>query len=122
MGDIRNNQGEVQGWLTRYGKFYPCEAWKHRLLAEELVEKYDLYCNGNISADFVLEKEGYIRITGDNVYSLQTSMYVDDDNVFFKKITQKQLNFLLDHYNKFNEAQKEAVNQLVKLANMYNNY
>ncbi len=108
----------ICGWLAPWGEIYYCNSYCHRYLAEELVDKFQIDSRGNINADFVLEKEGFIRITEDNVYSMSTSMYSIDDEGFFRKVTGKQIEFLLDHYYDFNEEQRLAIDEIVKLSGL----
>ncbi|UMZ73803.1 hypothetical protein [Natranaerofaba carboxydovora] len=118
MKNLQNSDQQICGWLTPHGKFYSCKPCGHRNLAEDIIEKYNINSRGNINADYILEKEGYIRITEDNVYSMETSMYNIDDESFFRKVTQKQLEFLLSYYYDFNKEQREAVDQIVKLTGL----
>lgn len=97
------------GFLSPEGEYIKCASWEHTSKAHEIcVEKFgESFFNGLSAEDYLLSL-GYLVIRARDTYMT----YWDKDHKAIL-LTDKQLSWLTENAEQFNEEQKKDMNEIL---------
>lgn len=113
----------LTGWLDPEGTFYPCEYGKHYILANKLIEQWNIesngtYCSGG-DIDILKKERHYIKMYSKNSMpnKYNRDSYVHVQRKFDKEtheyaapyITEAQKEWFRDNWNYLDKTQKSYI-------------
>jgi len=124
---IPENIFDSNGYISPKGEYFKCHYQGHRYLAEKLIDCNYETKNENMYEKDWLDRKGWLILTDNSFLFDIESMKLHNDNKLpvQKKLTQKQINVIMDWYNEikpkyieFNCRKFESLKELFESKNL----
>ncbi len=110
------------GFLKPDGTLIACEHYEHTSKALHICQKLNIPCRSGIDAEDKLLDLGYVEIRArDVIHRIGVHKTDKDGNILDEvwHLTEEQRTYLTEHYEEYNDALRESVDELVDKYDAY---